>query len=317
MTGVLNILFLGGARRVSMARLFKEAGKRLGYDEVRIFSYEISRHVPILTEGEVIIGRRWNAEDLYDHLHSVVVENEITIIIPFVDGAVSVAQEYEARYPGEVYVPAKGNSTAMFDKCAADDVFRAASLAVPEKFSVDTITESAFPVIAKPRFGSASKGILVFHNLKEWEARTPSVNDYLIQKFIASAEEYTVDCFVTLNGTKYLSSRRRLEVTGGEVTRTITVDDSSVAHLACDTLRATGLKGAVTVQILRDPLTGEFMIMEVNPRLGGGAVCSVKAGFHLPEAIISEASGLPVKPMSATPGVEMIRYYQELMIYPE
>ena len=35
----IRILFLGGAKRVSMARMFKSAARRLGY-EAEIFSYE-------------------------------------------------------------------------------------------------------------------------------------------------------------------------------------------------------------------------------------------------------------------------------------
>lgn len=314
---MINILFLGGARRVSMARMFKAAGRKLGFEEVGIFSYEISRHVPILTEGEVIIGRKWNESDIYEHLNEVVNEYRISVIIPFVDGAVAVAQEYSRRYPNSVYVPAEGDSTAMFDKCAADDVFRANSLPVPQRYTFDEVEESVLPVIAKPRFGSASKGIITFKNIKIWEASTLSPNDYLIQQFISPSEEYTVDCFVTRGDDIYVSPRRRIEVTGGEVTRTITTDITEVKRLAIDTLKAIRLRGAVTVQIIKDLTTGKCMIMEVNPRLGGGAVCSVNAGFNLPEAILSEACGLPVTPMSARSGVEMIRYFQELMIYPE
>lgn len=323
MSKAVNILFLGGARRVTMARMFKAAGKELGLPEVNIFSYETSTHVPVSVEGKVIIGRLWRDADLYEHLHATVEEYGITVMIPFVDGAVAVAQEYARRYPGRVYVPAEGHSEFMFDKIKADEVFRAHGLPVPESFTVDSLTDGSFPIIMKPRFGSASKGIKVVGAYPELlfdlypERKKELEENYLIQRFVRNSKEYTADCFVTLGGEMYVSARERLEVTGGEVTRTVTTDRSDVHALSLATLRAIGLKGAVTVQIIRDCESDRCMVMEVNPRLGGGAVCSVNAGFNLPKAILCEALGLPVEPMKAAAGVEMIRYFQELMIYPE
>lgn len=46
MRQAVNILFLGGAKRVSMARMFQASGERLGLD-VNIFSYELSPEAPI------------------------------------------------------------------------------------------------------------------------------------------------------------------------------------------------------------------------------------------------------------------------------
>ena len=93
----LNILFLGGAKRVSMGRKIIEAGLRLGAD-VRIFSYELSRQVPVAAIGEVVIGLKWNDSAILEHLHSVVEEYRIDVMLPFVDAAVGVAGLYVARY---------------------------------------------------------------------------------------------------------------------------------------------------------------------------------------------------------------------------
>jgi len=39
------------------------------------------------------------------------------------------------------------------------------------------------------------------------------------------------------------------------------------------------------------------MIMEINPRLGGGAVAAVHAGADIPAMIISEALGFETRSM--------------------
>ena len=77
----INLLFLGGAKRVSMAVRFKEAARRLGY-ECGIFSYEMSLYEPIACEGTVIEGLRWSDPDILYHLRSVCRDNDISVIIP-------------------------------------------------------------------------------------------------------------------------------------------------------------------------------------------------------------------------------------------
>jgi carbamoyl-phosphate synthase large subunit len=107
-----------------------------------------------------------------------------------------------------------------------------------------------------------------------------------------------------------VSPRRRIEVIGGEVSRTVTVADADIIDLAERTLRATDLRGAVTVQMMRDLDNGKLMLMEINPRLGGGAVCSVEAGADLPRAIITDSLGKPLSRMTADSGVTLVRYME-------
>ena len=114
-----------------------------------------------------------------------------------------------------------------------------------------------------------------------------------------------------------VSPRLRGEVSGGEVVRTETLADAEIDTLVRRTLVATGLRGAVTVQLLRDLDTGHLMIMEINPRLGGGAVASVHAGVDLPGLIIADCLGEALPVQHATPGVETVRYLADVVFYPE
>lgn len=300
---------------MSMARLLNHAAKEAGYaDGADIYSYELSTRVPLACVArEIIVGLRWADPDILNDIKRVVEEKSIDIIIPFVDPAVGVAARFGAMCPSMTFIPADNKADDMFDKLKSDRLFREASLPVPPAYTPDEVTVDDLPLIAKPRRGSASKGIKVIDSLEELRAIAPDAESYLIQKYYPDCTEYTVDCYVTCQGEPYTSPRIRLETAGGEVVRTITVDDPSVSGMAKELLKATGLKGAVTVQMLRDNSTGRLMIMEVNPRLGGGAVCSVHAGFDLPGAIISEFEGKEVKPMKAQPKVEMTRYFEEVI----
>lgn len=301
----VRILFLGGAKRVSMARKFIAAGEKLGL-EVELYSYELSPQVPVASVARILVGRKWNDREVYDDLHRQVTDNAIDMLIPFVDGAVEVAARYRDRY-GDVWVPVGDAETAamMFDKVKADTLFRQAALPVP--------AADRFPKIAKPRFGSASKGIRIIED-KTAMASLDTPEDYLLQEYIHPRKEITVDCYVSLNGEIIASvPRYRIETQGGEASVTETFRDREVEKLARETLTQTGLRGAVTIQMLRDLRDGRLMLMEINPRLGGGAVCSCHAGADLPGFILRDMAGLPLSPCDDWKGnIRICRYFSEV-----
>lgn len=308
----VNILFLGGAKRVSMARQFKKSGLARGL-EVNIFGYELDRRVPLACEGEIIIGERWNSPTLWEHLGETVRRFGIGIVVPFVDPAVEIAAECQCRFP-EVYAAA-GNAEmahAMFDKSEADAIFREKGIDVPARISLEA---PVYPFIAKPRTGSASKGIVVVRDSSQGLPGDFSTDVYLLQEFVSDAVEYTVDCYVAADGRVLAAvPRRRIEVTGGEVNVTQTEKNMKLMNKGAEALVRLGLRGPVTLQYLYDRKTDRYLLMEINPRLGGGAVCSVHAGADLPGFILDESRGIiPSECFDWRDGTYMTRYMQEVI----
>lgn len=306
----VNVLFLGGAKRVSFGNKLINAGQRLGID-VKIYSYELEPEVPIALIGGVIIGRRWTAPDILDHLHQVVGACHINVILPFVDGAISIAGAYVGTY-GDVWSPVvnPGKAETLFDKVLSAREFEAAGLDIPPTYAGG---RPVFPLIAKPRHGSASKGIEIIDGINEFRRISKTAGEYLIQSYYPHREEYTVDCYISRRGeTLCVSPRKRLEVVGGEVSRTVTVDSPEILKASSQAIERLGLRGAVTLQYLRDLESGRLMLMEINPRLGGGVVCSIHAGADIPSMILSEAVGMtPEKSTKIKSGTMICRYFEE------
>lgn len=317
MRQVVNILMLGGAKRVSMARMLKDAGSRMGLDVV-LFSYELTPEVPVAVEASVITGLKWNDPDLMDDLHNVVSENRIDILLPFVDPAVEVAARF-CESTDSCWTPMHdaGAAILMFDKVEADTLFRSLGFPLPLNPRHDGFSG---PVIAKPRCGSASKGIKVLSYEDYLDmASSDNVGDYLFQQYIADRQEITVDCYVSSVGEVICSVPRvRLDVVGGEVLNTVTVSDPGLERLSADILSKLRLRGAITLQFLRernaDGSTGAPLLMEINPRLGGGAVCSVHAGADIPAFILADWLGQTLSPCKTwRAGVKICRYMQEVV----
>ena len=316
--GIVSILFLGGAKRVAMARMFKAAAAKRKL-QCRIVAYELSCHSAIASEGIVVEGLKWSDPMLYNDIARIIDEYKIDIMLPFVDPAVGVTAEYVTRY-GNVFVPVSPKNLAekMFDKIASADFFESLSIPIPPTWRHGSPLLGH--MIAKPRFGSASKGIELIDSLRDLY-RINGLGDgkYLIQQRFDNRMEYTVDCYadITDGHIAAISPRIRGEVSGGEVVRTTTIADGKIEELVKHTLTKTGLRGAVTVQILHDLDSDRLMIMEINPRLGGGAVASVHAGVDLPGLIIDNAAGSELAYLHPKAGVETVRYLDDVVFYPD
>lgn len=309
----INIMMLGGARRVSMAELFKRSGERIGR-EVSIISYELLEQVPIALVGKVIVGLRWSDPNVVADIVKVAREYEIDIILPFVDGAIEIASKVKQHLPG-VFVPVgdfEVNRT-MFDKVAAAKAFEQAGLPIPKTYSA---INAQMPAIAKPRKGSASRGIKIFHTLDEL-MQLENLSDYLVQEYIENRDEYTVDCYISQKGEILtVVPRVRLEVMGGEVTRTITCRNATLDRLSRQVIETFGLKGPVTLQFIHDLDRNRYLLMEVNPRLGGGVVCSIYAGAPITDYIVDESRGITLQPCDDWAyNTLMARYQKEAIFY--
>ena len=305
---------LGGARRVSVAEQLIQSGKRFGH-EVKIASYELLAEVPIAVIGEVIVGLKWSDPDVVDDICRICRERDIDIILPFVDGAIEIAARCREKLP-DVFVPViePGLAEVMFDKVEAAKVFKEADLPIPRTYSV---LNAEMPAIAKPRHGSASRGIKVFHTI-EALMHLENLHDYLVQEYIEHNREYTVDCYISQSGEILATvPRLRIEVMGGEVTRTRTVSNHRLEKMSREVLEKFSFRGPVTLQFLEDTDSGRFMLMEINPRLGGGVICSIFAGAPMTDYIIAESLGVNVTPCDDwTSGTLMARYQKEAIFFP-
>ncbi|MCM1029529.1 MAG: ATP-grasp domain-containing protein [Alloprevotella sp.] len=298
-----------------MAHCLAAAVRARGFRPV-LLSYELSPLEPIAEVAEVIVGPRWASPDLMDHLDATVKAHGVNIILPFVDGAIAPAARYVASHL-EVYSPCCSEelSDALFDKVASAALFEKAALDIPATFRPASGIPPRFPLIAKPRRGSASKGIVLIDSPQSL-ASLSSPDDYIIQEYIPEAEEVTVDCFISRAGVICaLSPRRRLFTLGGEVARTVTIDSPAIADAAAMAINCLGLRGAVTLQYLSSPHGP--LLMEINPRLGGGATASIAAGANIAAMIVDEALGLSPAPAMARPDTLTVRCFHDVSFSPD
>ncbi len=310
----LSILFLGGAKRVSLAEYLIKEGEKRNLD-VRIFSYELSYEVPIACVGKVVLGKRWKDATLDEHLATTIRKHQIGMVLSFVDPAIEVASRLAKAFP-ELFIPCSPVALCrtMFDKLYSHEWFVEHGIPVPQRFT--EANEFTYPVILKPRTGSASKGIKVANSVEDL-AGIASLDDYLVQEYISDNEEYTVDCYVGQKGDILtVVPRIRLEVVGGEVASSRTVRNAEMIDLSRKILSADFFRGPITIQFIRNKQTGKCYVMEINPRLGGGVIASMAAGANIPGFLLDEYEGKQAVAIEDwKENTLMTRYFKEVIFY--
>lgn len=291
----LNILFLGGAKRVSLAEKFIEGGEKMGM-KVGIFSYELDENVPISFIGKIIIGRKWADRDILEHLEDVVASEKIDIILPSVDPATVVASKFKNFTKSKCFIPVPDTNLCdiFFNKQLTYNWCISNGIPVPS----DTLN---FPMIAKPINGSASIGLIILKDEQEFkEFKSSSIlENYNIQKFIDGIE-YSVDVYVSCINHKMIVAvpRIRLEVLGGEAVKSITMKDNKLIALCERIVLKSGLTGPLVIQFIRDKVTQEDFLMEVNPRFGGAVLCSIGAGADMIGLLLNDFLGIESEPQN-------------------
>lgn len=306
-----RILFLGGAKRLSLAEHFIRIGAAKGL-AVEILSYELDTLVPIAQVAQVVRGKRWSDSTLDDDLDLLIARCDIHCVLPFVDPAIAVCARLASRHPSLLVPVSRPDRVDLFyDKIDADRWFREHGVPVPP-------SEGAYPRIAKPRRGSASAGIQILQDEAEERAffGRHEREQYQVQGYIR-AREYTVDAYVGCDGSVLsLVPRQRLEVRSGESMTSRTCRHSEIDRLTRLVLSQPGFRGPLTLQFLEEHGTSAVFLMEINPRYGGGVMCSIAAGADTASLMLDEALGeKPASLLNWEENFTMTRTFREVYFH--
>lgn len=268
-TKPIKVLFVGGGRRVSLAKRFLANGCRL-------FSYEDDVNCPISEFADIIKGLRWKDPGIKNHINCICSSLGIDIIIPLQDEAIPICCDLVSPCPASFNAAQKCFDKLEFARCMVGyDEY-------------PTALEN-HKVIVKPRFGFSSKGIYVTDFDKAF--KDVDFERFVLQRYIEGTE-YSVDCYFNKKSelVGYVP-RKRIVVQGGEVVQSVTMNrkDSlyhkfgSFIHTA---FSAIGAVGPYCIQFIEN--NGNIYIIEANARFGGGVILSLEAGFDIISFIINE-----------------------------
>lgn len=279
----INILVLSAGRRVELVKCFKAARDRSKICG-KVFAADMNSTAPALyfADGYFIIPKI-SADDYIDSIISVCNKNEISLIVPTIDTELEKLAEHkeeiEKSTEARVLVSDFEAVSICCDKFKTARFFDENGFGYPRVITKEDIQSGnyEFPLFIKPLNGSSSINAFKVNNRKELDFFADYVKEPIVQECV-SGKEYTIDCFSDFNGNIITAvPRLRIATRSGEVLKGKTEKNVTIIADVKRLIKKLGFIGQVTVQcfLCND---GTIKYIEINPRFGGGAPMSIKAG---------------------------------------
>ncbi|MBR6114913.1 MAG: ATP-grasp domain-containing protein [Oscillospiraceae bacterium] len=313
----MKIMFTSAGRRVELMQAFRAASEKTGI-ALELFGADMNPHAPALAFCDrSLIVPAIRSDEYIPALRRACEENDIDALIPTIDTDLMLLAKNRGTFGRTKVIISDPEKVALCrDKRLTADYFHSVGLKSPDP--VDDIADyrGGFPAFIKPRDGSSSIFAYKVSGPAELEDYARHVPEYIIQPYIEGTE-YTVDIFCDLDGDPiYITPRIRLAVRSGEVLQTeIDQDDRIIAEMLA-LVADYRPRGQITVQLIRQKGTGDDYYIEINPRFGGGAPLSIKAGADSAAAMLRILNGekLPYQPKAAEHGAVYSRFDQSIRI---
>ena len=306
----MNILFTCAGRRTYLLKYFKENMN----EGDKVVATDMQLSAPALQVADV----KLQVPAVYDPKYvditlQICKEQKIDALLSLNDLELPILAENKARFEAEgvkVIVSDPSVIDIAFDKYKTAQWVESLGLKSPKTFvrledakhALET-GELHFPLFMKPRWGSGSIGLasiadmeeldiyyhLLMKQVKKTILATASVGDeYIMIQEKLTGKEFGLDVMNDLEGNNVaVSVKQKLAMRAGETDKAVTVDLPEVGHKI-----GTALKhiGNLDVDVMQNE-KGEYCVLELNPRFGGGFPFSYEAGVNLPKAIIEWVKG--------------------------
>lgn len=293
----INILLTSAGRRTQLVDYFKKELNGLGklvvtdYSNLAPSLYLADRAyiVPPITDKAYV-----------DVIADICCKEEIKGLLSLIDPELSLLGRYEKEL-GKLGVTLFASpykiSELCLDKYAMYEFFIKNGFNCAKTFislnkfeEAIKIGEISFPVIIKPRYGSASVGVRVVYDLEDLLLAVKKEPDLIIQEYLIG-QEYGLDLYVDMLSNEVVSifAKKKLVMRAGETDKAVSCKDKKIFELAERLAGKLKLRGQADIDIFE--INSEYYISEVNPRFGGGYPLAFQCGCNFPRYIINNLTG--------------------------
>ncbi len=318
----LGVLFTCIGRRVSLLESFRRAANQLKINAAFFGTdtTDLSSALQLCDEGFLV--EPTTHPGYIGQLLSIVKANRVKLLVPTVDLDLKVLARNKPKFtaagcrvlvstPQVVDICQDKRKTYQF--LAKNGFDTALTMSVRSALSKKKLN---WPCFLKPWDGYAGRGNAVVNNRRDLLFYAKRIPNAICQEFIEGTE-YSCDVYIDFGmKVRCVVPRRRIEVRAGEVSKGQIVKNPRIMSEAAMLVETLGAgPGVITLQLfLTDDDRVKFI--EINPRFGGGAPLSIKAGANFPKWILQEASGK--KPNIRFDGFKddliMLRYDSEVWL---
>ena len=309
----MNILFTCAGRRTYLLKYFKENLSE--GDKVVATDMQLSAPALQVADVKIQVPAVYNPKYI-DITLDICKEQKIDALISLNDLELPILAENKKRFEEigvRVIVSDPEVIDIAFDKYKTAQWVESIGLNAPKTYvtlasAKEALAkgEIAFPLFMKPRWGSGSIGLETIEDMEELEEvyqqlfkkikktilATASVGDeYIMIQEKLTGKEFGLDVMNDLEGNNVgVSVKQKLAMRAGETDKAITVDIPEVYEMGRKIGENLKHIGNLDVDIMQRA-NGDYCVLELNPRFGGGYPFSYEAGVNMPKAIIQWVKG--------------------------
>jgi carbamoyl-phosphate synthase large subunit len=311
----MNVMLTCSGRRNYLVKSFQSVLGNSGL----VFAGDASANAATIQEADRgFILPRVDSPEYFNRLLDICQEYHVKLLIPLNDLELPFIARQRDIFLKSGTIPVVSSPETIdlcFDKWKSYLFFISCGISVPKTYlSLADVRQALadgelkFPIVIKPRWGSASIGIEFAQDLEELELVYPYVKRKLERSILGKVsalnpdrcilfqeqiigQEYGLDTIADLDGN-YVTTfvKQKLSMRAGETDRARTVEHTQLAALGQKIAQNLPHIGNLDCDaIVTD--NGEVYAIEMNPRFGGGYPFSHAAGANLPAALVAWASG--------------------------
>ncbi|WP_019119398.1 ATP-grasp domain-containing protein [Brevibacillus massiliensis] len=293
----MNILLASVGRRVRLLQYFKAEWADLG----QVVAVDCDVAAPALHAAdrfEIVPGI--DSADYIDTLLEICKKHQIAAVLSLIDPELVVLSRYKEAFLREkvqVVVSDSAVTEMCLDKWKMYQFFQASGVpcvsthqglaSAEEALAAGTLS---FPLLVKPRKGSASQGLCRADSLSELQTACSHSGEVVIQPYV-SGDEYGVDAYMDLISAAPVAifSKKKLRMRAGETDKSLAVRDERLTELVLKTLKAVKPVGPIDIDCFYTPQG--FVVSEMNPRFGGGYPHAHECGFNFVRYLLRNLQG--------------------------
>jgi carbamoyl-phosphate synthase large subunit len=263
---------------------------------------------------------RTDAPGYFDWLAEIIERHRTALVIPSIEVDVSAWSVRCREIEATGAIPML-NNPELIRLCADKWLFYDRLREADSPYAIATALtfdegEHTFPLLLKPRCGSASRGIAIVENRASLEARLAEIgSELMIQPLVGCAdEEYTTSAFFDHNGglCAHMSLKRKLSKEGFTQTAE-TVEIPGIQEALEELAGIFQPVGPTNFQFRTE--AGRLKLLEINPRISSAT--SIRAAFGYNESAMCVdyflRGRMPVQPVLKTG--RAVRYTEDQIFY--
>lgn len=294
----MNVLICSAGRRVKLVSYFKEELSQIGGIVVAV---DCDYKAPALYFADAFkIVPRIDHIEYLQTIKNICKKYKIDAILSLIDPELTLLARHKNEFENEnirVIISDCNVVEICYDKYLTSTFLQANQLPFINSYidykevEKDLENDSIhFPLIVKPRKGSASIGIHKINTLEELQGLFQAYDDIVVQPFI-EGEEYGVDCYIDIlnNHITNIFIKRKIRMRAGETDKSMAVKDMELVNIIERLIEALGPIGPIDIDCFKTK--SGYLISEINPRFGGGYPHAHELGQNFPKNIITNLQG--------------------------